>query len=234
MKKYNFVAPIEKSVHTLIAGTTGSGKSVLINDIIYSLCASGEKITFIFCDPKRVELSNWRNMTLTSGFYATPRRITNALRGAAAEMEKRYLYMQLRGLKTYDGGAIYIIIDEIANLMLSEYRNEFLRLIQQIANAGRAADIHIIAATQSPSRVTIPAALTLDFDCRIALRCESEIESRQIIGTGGAEFLPRYGRGIIKTTEGSAYFDIPLTPEEELKERAAHFKRFSLLEFLKP
>ncbi len=183
--------------HILIAGATGSGKSVLLNNIIYHILKNNNVETlpqFIFCDPKRVEL--WQYKPLSNSLYCCENGdIITALNRVISVMENRYNYMQAQNIRKYTGRKITVIIDELADLMLT-CRRSVLPLLQRVLQLGRAANIQIIACTQCPNRRVIPAELTLNFTDKIALRCDSGIESRQVINQGGAEKLPVYGCGI--------------------------------------
>jgi len=116
----------------------------------------------------------------------------------------------------YDGKPLYVVIDELADLVSNK---KALELIIKIGRLGRAAQVHLICATQDPSRKTLPAALMQNFTTTVALRCRSAIESRQIIGIPGAEKLPKYGYGIQWDAEGTHNIDIPLTDERMLEEQ---------------
>lgn len=209
----------DDAAHVLVAGATGSGKSVFINDFIYSLSAFGNA-DYILLDPKRVELVRWRNTLDCVGYACENDDMIGYLNGAISEMDRRYRQMAKKGIVKWDGDDRWIIIDELADLMVTD-KKRVMPLLQRIAQLGRAAGIHLLCATQSPSRKTIPAELTLNFTHKIALRCDSAIESRQIIGTDGAEDLPKYGKGLLHRPGGLAWFPIPLTDEDKLKERIA-------------
>ncbi len=189
---------ITNAPHLLIAGTTGSGKSVLLHNLIECLLArfSPAVVDIALCDPKRVELNRYRKFPQCKSYARTPGEILGVLKLAAREMERRYKIMERRGARDWDGAQMYIIIDELADLMISPLRADIVTNMQHLLQLGRAAKIHIIAATQAPNRKIIPAELVLNFTDRLALRCLSSIESRQIIGVAGAEELPQYGAGL--------------------------------------
>ena len=129
--------------------------------------------------------------------------------------------MQYRGLKTFDGGYTFVIIDELADLLLSPCGNRIKTTLQRILQIGRAAKCFVIACTQIPARKVLDAGLMLNFSVRIALRCNDKIESRQILGTDEACLLPRYGKCVIKGLKPQAFIqDIMLIEEQELKNRA--------------
>ena len=171
MKTINNIT--DRAVHLLIAGATGSGKSVLLNNCLCSILnryrLSGEQLPqFVFIDPKRVELYQYKR--LPDILYCCENdEAINALNKVILVMENRYKHLQDIGERKYTGRAIYIIIDELADLMLT-CRRSVLPLLQRIAQLGRAANIHLYACTQCPNRRVIPAELTLNFTDKIALR----------------------------------------------------------------
>ena len=113
---------------------------------------------------------------------------------------------------------IYIIIDEFADLMTTQKRETMPQIIR-LAQLGRAANLHLILATQRPTRDIINGQIKVNLDSRIALRCPTAQDSRNIINTKGAETLPRYGFGYYLTPNGCELVKIPMTPPEELAAR---------------
>lgn len=214
----NITSNMHSTAHTLIGGCTGSGKSVLINSFIGYEYQAYPSDRFIFIDPKRVELIKYRD-TRPCYLYASENAdIINALKKAIDVMETAYREMQAKGLNESDKAHLYVVIDELADLMTQkDVRAVIFPMLQRIAQLGRAAHIHLICATQAPSRKVIPAELTLNFTMRIALRCATAIESKQVLnGFDGAEDLPKYGECLINL-DGNLYRgDIALTPPEEL------------------
>lgn len=204
--------------HLLIAGATGSGKSVLVNSLIYTMLTyQPTEKQMILIDPKRVELYGYRDVPHCLAYASEFNDIIALLKRACEVMDNRYREMQLAGLRMYEGSDIYIIIDEFADLVTMTKGVE--PLVQRLAQLGRASRMHLWIATQSPSRKTLPAATILNVTDRIALHCNDKIESRQILGVPGAEELPRYGKGLYKSAEGLRMIDIPLTGEQYLNER---------------
>jgi len=204
--------------HLLIAGATGSGKSVLINSLIYTaLYQSPSEVRFVLIDPKRVELCDYKKLPHTIEYASEPGAITQAINAAVDLMERRYNDMQKRRLKRFDGADIYIIVDEFADLMTTQ-KNETLKPLCRIAQLGRAAGIHLILATQRPTRDIINGQIKVNIDSRVALRCPTAQDSRNIINVKGAETLPRYGKGLYLTPETiqPVLINIPYTPQEEI------------------
>lgn len=196
------------SSHTLIAGSTGSGKSVLLNDLLVLMHAQ-KAGRCIFFDLKRVELKQYKRLgKFCMGYVSEPHQVLEALDYAIDLMETRYATMT--GRKSTKR-PIFLVIDELADLLTIKGALE--RLIK-IGRLGRAANIRLLCATQDPSRKTLSAQLMQNITCSIALRCKSPIESRQILGETGAELLPRYGRGIISDGDGTDEFVIPFPGDE--------------------
>ena len=209
---------MHSTAHTLIGGCTGSGKSVLINSFIGYAYQAYKGDRFIFIDPKRVELIKYKG-TRPCFLYASENAdIINAFKKAIDLMESIYREMQARGLNESDKGHLYIIVDELADLMTQkDVRTVIFPMLQRIAQLGRAAHIHLICATQAPSRKVIPAELTLNFTMRIALRCATAIESKQVLnGFDGAEMLPKYGECLINLDGRLFKGGISLPPADEL------------------
>lgn len=210
--------------HLLIAGATGSGKSVVINGIMHAaMYSSPATVEFILIDPKRVELSTYRHLPHTLTYASEPEDMIKALRQAMTITEERYKRMQRKGLRKYSDGHVYVIIDELADLMTTN-KKDVQPLIQRLCQIGRAANVHVIAATQCPLASVIPTPIKVNFDSRVALRTRSAQDSRNILGEKGCECLPRYGQGYYMTPEGLTLYNIPMTPEEEIQALIRYWK----------
>lgn len=223
----NLCLDILKQPHTLIAGATGSGKSVLINSLIYTaLFDSPNKTQLILIDPKRVELIDYKPLPHTIAYSSEPADISRTITKAVKLMDRRYADMQKRHIKHYDGSDIYIIVDEFADLMTTQKR-ETLPTLCRIAQLGRAAGIHLILATQRPTRDIINGQIKVNIDSRVALRCPTKQDSRNIINTGGAELLPRYGSGYYLTpdTMTPVLVNIPMTDPAEISNIISYWTR---------
>lgn len=220
MNYWLFCEGLADAPHILIAGATGAGKSVLIDDLLYSLSALKNPSTAAFelIDPKRVELNKWKNTAFCDRYAAKSEDIIQLLEDAVYTMEQRFDKMSAQGVNYYSGTHLYIIIDELADLMTTDART-VKPLLQRLLQLGRAAGIHVIAATQAPNRKVIPAELTLNFTHKIALRCDSAIESRQVINMAGAEALPLHGFGILRQPGSTMEIEIPMTSPEMLADR---------------
>ena len=194
------VSDLSAMPHLLIAGTTGSGKSVCINTIILSLLYkySPEKCNLILIDPKMLELSTYEGIPhLLCPVITEAKKATAALGWAVKEMENRYKLMTSVGVKNIDGynvkykkhmPYIVVIVDEMSDLMLLAGK-EIENYIQRLSQMARAAGIHIIMATQRPSVDVITGTIKANFPTRISFQVSSKIDSRTILGEQGAEQL---------------------------------------------
>lgn len=204
--------------HVLIAGASGSGKSVVIHGVIYNgLVKSNAEVEYIFIDPKRIELSMYKDVAHCIRYASEPEDIVSALRYAMDCTESRYQQMQAEGVRIWFGGDIYVIIDELADLMTTN-RKEVQPLIQRLCQIGRAAKVHVIAATQCPLASVIPTPIKVNFDAKIGLRTYTAQDSRNILGVKGCESLPRYGYGYYFTPDERSLVEIPMYQPEVVNE----------------
>ena len=186
--------------HLLIAGTTGSGKSVCINTIILSLLFkhTPEKCKFILIDPKMLELSTYEGIPhLLCPVITEAKKAASVLGWVVKEMESRYRLMTKEGVRNIDGynakhklpmPYIVVVVDEMSDLMLVAGK-EIENYIQKLSQMARAAGIHIIMATQRPSVDVITGTIKANFPTRISFQVTSKIDSRTILGEQGAEQL---------------------------------------------
>ena len=186
--------------HLLIAGTTGSGKSVCINTIILSLLYrhTPEQCKFILIDPKMLELSTYEGIPhLLCPVITEAKKATSVLGWVVKEMESRYKLMTKEGVRNIDGynsrhkllmPYIVVVVDEMSDLMLVAGK-EIENYIQKLSQMARAAGIHIIMATQRPSVDVITGTIKANFPTRISFQVTSKIDSRTILGEQGAEQL---------------------------------------------
>ena len=186
--------------HLLIAGTTGSGKSVCINTIILSLLYrhTPEKCKFILIDPKMLELSTYEGIPhLLCPVITEAKKAASVLGWVVKEMESRYRLMTKEGVRNIDGyntkhklpmPYIVVVVDEMSDLMLVAGK-EIENYIQKLSQMARAAGIHIIMATQRPSVDVITGTIKANFPTRISFQVTSKIDSRTILGEQGAEQL---------------------------------------------
>lgn len=221
-------AEIMRAPSVLIAGVPGSGKSVLLNGLIYNTLAeyAPGAADMYFIDLKRVELYKYSKLPQCAGYAETPENAVSILRGLITIMDMRYKEMKRRGILKTEEKHIYVFIDEMARIMLTDYAREFSKLLQDLLQLGRAAGIHCVCCTQIPNRKVIPGTLQALYNMKIALRCVSAIESRQIINTPGAEKLPQCGTAILLDGNGYRQINnIPMFSEEDIKNRIEFWKR---------
>jgi DNA segregation ATPase FtsK/SpoIIIE, S-DNA-T family len=215
----NYVSDLARMPHLLIAGTTGSGKSVGVNSLLLSILyrARPDEVKLILIDPKRLELGLYEDIPhLATPIIVDPKPAARALRWAVGEMERRYKELAGWGVRNIDGynaererrntvkdydesgepwtrmPFIVIIIDELADLMMTS-GHEVEDSITRLAQMARAVGIHLVLATQRPSVDVITGLIKANFPSRISYRVSSKIDSRTILDTNGAEHL--LGRG---------------------------------------
>ena len=227
------VGDIGKLPHVLIAGTTGSGKSVCTNSLIVSILykSTPEEVRFIMVDPRMVELAPYNGIPhLLSPVVTDPKKAAGALQWAVFEMMKRYKLFSEHGVKDLAGynalarqdeelktlPTVVVVIDELADLMLVAAK-EVEESICRVAQMGRAAGMHLVIATQRPSSDVITGLMKANIPSRIAFAVASSLESRIILDTTGAEKLVGKGDmlyaplGAGKPTRVQGCF---ITPEE--------------------
>ena len=210
--------------HTLIAGSTGAGKSTLEHAIIKSLLSikypgsddTGRNARFVFLDPKIVELKMYENLPHTILYAADINDIENALYSVRCIIDDRLQKMQRAGLRKSAEVPIYVFIDEIVDLMTCKRSKEITRLLADSISIARAANIYYILCTQAPNRRILKPEVVLNCNCRVALFCNDPIESRQIIGYEGACSLPEHGLAIVKKNIEHYKITIPLFSDQEL------------------
>ncbi len=194
------VSDLASMPHLLIAGTTGSGKSVCINTIILSILYrhTPERCKFILIDPKMLELSTYEGIPhLLCPVITEAKKAASVLGWVVKEMESRYRLMTKEGVRNIDGynakhklpmPYIVVVVDEMSDLMLVAGK-EIENYIQKLSQMARAAGIHIIMATQRPSVDVITGTIKANFPTRISFQVTSKIDSRTILGEQGAEQL---------------------------------------------
>jgi S-DNA-T family DNA segregation ATPase FtsK/SpoIIIE len=196
------IADLAKMPHLLIAGATGSGKSIGINAIICSILfkATPDEVRFLMIDPKRIELSGYENIPhLLHPVVVNPKMANRALQWAVHEMERRYLLLEEKRVKSFTSynavvedeeklPLIVIVVDELSDLMMVSSR-EVEESIARLAQMARAAGMHLILATQRPSVDVLTGLIKANFPTRISFKVFSKVDSRTILDMSGAEHL---------------------------------------------
>lgn len=193
-----FYNDIISGSHTLIAGTTGSGKSVALNGLLYALSARDPaRFNWILIDPKRVELIEFKHFPAVAAYAAEYREIEQAIAAARGEMSRRYQQMQLQGFKRWRGAEMYIIIDEFIDI--KQYcSKDTIKNINALASLARAAGIHLIICTQRPTKDSLSPLLKDNLPIKLALATESIQQSKYLTNTAAAYGLP-IGTGLFYT-----------------------------------
>lgn len=216
--------------HLLLAGATGAGKSTVLNAIICTALhyAPSEK-QFIFLDRKGVELEAFQRAPHCLLYAESAPDMIHALHGAIDLMNQRLQEMKHQHVKTYDGPDIYVIIDELADLMTTQ-KKAVTPLLQELGILARASKIHLLCCTQSPLRSILPTEIKCNFPARVALKTATRQDSRNIIDQSGAELLPDpqtehkasciYRRGATTTL----YHDLPRIDDAERDRLIEHWR----------
>jgi DNA segregation ATPase FtsK/SpoIIIE, S-DNA-T family len=206
------VADLARMPHLLIAGATGSGKSISINTLLISMLyrATPQEVKFIMIDPKRVELNLYNGLPhLLTGVITDHVKAVNALKWAVAEMDRRYKLLSevhKRNIGEYNAASptklpyIVVIVDELADLM-AVAQNEVEAAIVRLAQMARAVGIHLVVATQRPSVDVITGLIKANITARMAFAVASQVDSRTILDSAGAEKLLGQGDMLYVTAE---------------------------------
>ncbi|MBO7712371.1 MAG: DNA translocase FtsK [Methanobrevibacter sp.] len=187
-----------KQPHLLIAGTTGSGKSTFIDCLLDCLALTHDykNTDLVLIDPKKVELSQWKDSPFCIAYSDNQKQTEILLSKICDIMDNRYNEMKCKGEKLYSGNEMYVVIDELADLLLSTNRATAKNIeihLSRLAQLGRAAKIHLILATQQIRRKTLPNAIIANIPARIGLRTIDALESKMVIFTAGCEKLKPKG-----------------------------------------
>lgn len=220
---------IDDMPHILVAGTTGSGKSVAINTLICSLLRNSNslRIDFVMIDTKRVELSLYRELTEDLCQVATDfNEAIQLLDGVCDHIDLVYKFMEEKKLKKSppEFGKKVVVIEELNDLMIVS-KKAVEKYIVKIAQLGRACGVHLIIATQRPAVETVTGAIKANIGCRLALQTTSSVDSRNILGHKGAESLRGKGDGLLKlpTTADEIHIQCPFITDEEINKTIKDF-----------
>lgn len=209
---------LDRNQHILIAGMTGSGKSVILNGIINSiLYRDMNDHQMVLIDLKRVEFNKYKNTkhcAYVATTYEEAEKCLITLRNRI--IQPRIEDMDKRGIDTWDGTIIHLIIDELAELILQD--KKIIPQLQSICQLGRAVGIQVICATQCPLAEVIPTKVKVNFPVLIGLHTASARHSRNILEVNGCEDLPMYGEALIQyPSSGIKHVDVPMINRELIK-----------------
>ncbi|GAA8879797.1 DNA translocase FtsK [Helicobacter pylori] len=243
-----FITDLKKLPHLLIAGTTGSGKSVGVNAMILSLLYKNppDQLKLVMIDPKMVEFSIYADIPhLLTPIITDPKKAIGALQSVAKEMEHRYSLMSEYKVKTIDSyneqapnngveafPYLIVVIDELADLMMTGGKEAELP-IARIAQMGRASGLHLIVATQRPSVDVVTGLIKTNLPSRVSFRVGTKIDSKVILDTDGAQSL--LGRGDMLFTppgsNGLVRLHAPFATEDEIKKIVDFIKAQKAVEY---
>lgn len=197
-------AQIQDHPHLLIAGTTGSGKSIMIHSIIASLLysSSPDHVRLIMIDAKRVELSRYARLPHTYRVVTEMEEAPDLLEALTGLMDRRYKRMQEAGVRSYTGTKIVVVIDELADTILQSPKRVEAAIVR-LAQLGRAAGIHLIVATQRPTREVVTGLIKSNLPSRITLKVPAARDSLNTIDKSGGERLAGRGDGLYKPGSGT-------------------------------
>lgn len=219
---YTLYQEMLRQPHLLIAGATGSGKSVLLNGLIHTaLHDSPARVQFILLDPKRVELDVYKRLPHTIQYAMDTEEMVAALENALRISDDRFRTMKRRGERTWTGSQVYVIIDELAALMtVKAIRPRVTAIIQRLGFIARASGVHMVACTQTVKATVLDTTITCNFDARVALRTSTAQQSRMIIDRAGCELFPspvlsHQALCYYRTGADLGLWKVPRVPEEE-------------------
>ena len=239
------VIDLSKTPHLLVAGTTGSGKSVFINTLLASLLYkfSPDQLRLILIDPKMLELSVYNDIAhLLTPVVTEPKKAIIALKWVCKEMERRYSLMNEEGTRSLEGynlkasdpmPYIVVFIDEMADLMMTAGK-EVEHYVQRLAQMARACGIHLVMATQRPSVDIITGSIKANFPSRVSFQVASKYDSRTVLGEIGAEQL--LGNGdMLMTKNGSNLirYQSAFISDSEVNKLISEIKRSQKVKYLK-
>ena len=226
---YNLYSDMLSRPHLLIAGATGSGKSVMLNNLLHT--SLFKDAYYIFLDCKGIELIEYKDLPQTIAYADSPEASIQALALAVDMMMNRYKQMQEQRTREYLGADVYVVIDEFADLMTTRKRDT-VPLVQRLCQLGRATKIHVILCTQTVKAEILPTLIKCNFPYRVALRTASRHDSRMIIEQPGAELLPdplTEHRAEMIYLKGSLLekYNVPTYPDNERQRVLYYHLRYS-------
>ena len=238
------VIDLSKTPHLLVAGTTGSGKSVFINTLLTSILYkfSPDELRLILIDPKMLELSVYNDIAhLLTPVVTEPKKAILALKWVCKEMERRYSLMNEEGTRSLEGynqksaeklPFIVVFIDEMADLMMTAGK-EVEHYVQRLAQMARACGIHLVMATQRPSVDIITGSIKANFPSRVSFQVASKYDSRTVLGEVGAEQLLGNGDMLMSKNGGNIIrYQSAFISDNEVNKLIKEIKRSQKVEYL--
>jgi len=238
------VIDLSKTPHLLVAGTTGSGKSVFINTLLTSLLYKfpPEQLRLILIDPKMLELSVYNDIAhLLTPVVTEPKKAIITLKWVCKEMERRYSMMNEEGTRNLEGynqqaaeklPYIVVIIDEMADLMMTAGK-EVEHYVQRLAQMARACGIHLVMATQRPSVDIITGSIKANFPSRVSFQVASKYDSRTVLGEIGAEQLLGNGDMLMTKNGGNIIrYQSAFISDKEVNKLIKEIKQSQKVEYL--
>ena len=238
------VIDLSKTPHLLVAGTTGSGKSVFINTVLTSILYkfSPQELRLILIDPKMLELSVYNDVAhLLTPVVTEPKKAIIALKWVCKEMERRYSLMNEEGTRSLEGfnqksaerlPYIVVFIDEMADLMMTAGK-EVEHYVQRLAQMARACGIHLVMATQRPSVDIITGSIKANFPSRISFQVASKYDSRTVLGEIGAEQLLGNGDMLMSKNGGNLIrYQSAFISDSEVNKLIKEIKKSQKVEYL--
>lgn len=220
--------------HTLIAGATGAGKSVLENAIIYALLCecypgkpdNGRGARFIFIDPKQVELIMYKDLPHTLLYADNMPDIVNALKHVRNMIDTRLKAMRAAGIRKSNECPVYVFIDELVDLVTNkEHKKDIITTLSDCISISRCTNIYFVILTQAPNRRILLPEIVLNCNCRCALFCNYPYESREIIGDDTATKLPFHGVGIVQQNIERYQIKIPFYNDHDILNIVRHWTK---------
>lgn len=218
-----------KMPHLLVAGQTGSGKSIFLHNVILSLICqySSEDVNLILIDPKKVEFEYYRGIDCVRNVITSSEFATKQINDLCDEMEARYKTfsnLSVRDIDSYNNVSetkmprIILIIEELSDLAITS-KDEIINNISRLLHKARACGIHVILSTQRPDSGFMSGRIKGNFQCRAVFSTASKMDSKVALERGGAELLKGYGDGIFRSNNGqkNTRFQSPLVTEKEIK-----------------
>ena len=224
---YNIAAAAIKAEHTLIAGSTGCGKSTFLRSVVQALLStcSPAEADLIVIDPKCTDLWRLDGLPQVRAYTDSKQAALRILEEVEAEIIAKQRQARAAGLDEYQGKALYILIDELNPLVRDkQIGKQIAAAIEQIVTLGRSSRVHLIAATQNPNRQTIPGNMADNCTCRFGLKCQTSYQSRAIVGQTGCEKLPRHGVALADLGGDFGAYAIPNVTPEDLRPLIAYWK----------